>query len=187
MSIKRGQASFEFLSTYMWVLVVVLVSTGAMAYFNVFDLQRYLPTECEFGQNIVCEDWAIDKINVDFEMNLMLRNNLERTIEPVSVAVYNENLEQLNCNAKKELHCPYNHTGDTDLWRDPGTGIFEKNETPEDWTVGKSCRLIVNCADNLIEGRKTSIYVNLTFKRKTPDGNAPEHQLRGRVFGEVRG
>ena len=56
---KRGQAAMEFLMTYGWAILVVLVVIGALAYFGVLNPQQFLPKKCQFGTGIVCEDHLI--------------------------------------------------------------------------------------------------------------------------------
>ena len=43
---KKGQAAMEFLMTYGWAILVVLVAIGALAYFGVLSPDRFLPERC---------------------------------------------------------------------------------------------------------------------------------------------
>ena len=38
-----SQAALEFLTTYGWAILVVLIAVGALAYFGVLDLGKFLP------------------------------------------------------------------------------------------------------------------------------------------------
>ena len=80
---KKAQASFEFISTYAWILLSVLATLGALMYFNVLNPERYMPDECEFGRNIVCQDWSLERNagGISFDLLLKLKNNLEKPIE----------------------------------------------------------------------------------------------------------
>ncbi len=51
---KRAQASIEFLATYGWALLVVIVSVSALAYFGVFNFDIYKSDYCNFGSNVDC-------------------------------------------------------------------------------------------------------------------------------------
>ncbi|MFH1849193.1 MAG: hypothetical protein ABH879_03310 [archaeon] len=53
---KRSQAAMEFLMTYGWAILVVLVVIGALAYFGVLNPQQFLPRKCQFAQGLVCMD-----------------------------------------------------------------------------------------------------------------------------------
>ena len=57
---KRGQAALEFLTTYGWAFLVILVMIGALAYFGVLDPTRFLPQRCQFGAELHCERFSMD-------------------------------------------------------------------------------------------------------------------------------
>jgi hypothetical protein len=56
---KRAQAAMEFLMTYGWAILVVLVVIGALAYFGVLNPQNLLPDRCEMQQGFYCKDYVI--------------------------------------------------------------------------------------------------------------------------------
>jgi hypothetical protein len=58
---KRGQAATEFMTTYGWVIVVVLVSIGSLAYFGVLNPEKLFPEKCVVtkGSGISCDDYTI--------------------------------------------------------------------------------------------------------------------------------
>ncbi len=58
---KRAQAAMEFLMTYGWAILVVLVAIGALAYFGVLSPEKILPEKCVIspGSGLFC-----DKFNV---------------------------------------------------------------------------------------------------------------------------
>jgi len=39
----KGQAALEFLTTYGWAFLVILVAIGGLSYFGVFDFSKYSP------------------------------------------------------------------------------------------------------------------------------------------------
>ena len=51
---NKSQAALEFLMTYGWAILVVLVVISALAYFGVMNPQRYLPSRCVFPSGISC-------------------------------------------------------------------------------------------------------------------------------------
>ena len=59
MTHKRGQAAMEFLMTYGWAILVVLVVIGALAYFGILNPQTLLPERCELQQGFYCEDYRM--------------------------------------------------------------------------------------------------------------------------------
>lgn len=46
---KKGQAAMEFLMTYGWAIIVVLVAIGALAYFGVLSPNKLLPERTTFA------------------------------------------------------------------------------------------------------------------------------------------
>ncbi|MFH1506346.1 MAG: hypothetical protein ABIE94_05165 [archaeon] len=54
--VKKGQAALEFLTTYGWAFLVILVMIGALAYFGVLNPQNRLPEKCFVGPGFGCTD-----------------------------------------------------------------------------------------------------------------------------------
>jgi len=50
---KRAQAAMEFLMTYGWALLVVLIVIGALAFFGLLNPNRFLPDKVEMGSGFV--------------------------------------------------------------------------------------------------------------------------------------
>ena len=55
----RGQQALEYLVTYGWAFVIVLMTIGAFAYFGILNPQQYIPERCEFGQQLQCADFVM--------------------------------------------------------------------------------------------------------------------------------
>ncbi|MBD3313845.1 hypothetical protein GF345_05365, partial [Candidatus Woesearchaeota archaeon] len=81
---KKAQAAMEFLMTYGWAILVVLVVIGALAYFGVLSPQRLLPDKCLFGPGIgTCSDFAIEDLSSntdDQQIVLDVTNGFGETI-----------------------------------------------------------------------------------------------------------
>jgi hypothetical protein len=56
---RRGQAALEFLTTYGWAFLVILVMIGALAYFGVLNPRGLLPARCQFGPEVGCIEHQI--------------------------------------------------------------------------------------------------------------------------------
>ena len=54
---KKAQAAMEFLMTYGWALLVVLIVIAALAFFGLLDPNRFLPEKCELGPGLTCMDF----------------------------------------------------------------------------------------------------------------------------------
>src|SRR3989338_7582718 len=56
MTNRKSQAALEFIMTYGWAILVVLVAIGALAYFGVLSPDRFLPFKCTLQSGIACLD-----------------------------------------------------------------------------------------------------------------------------------
>ena len=57
---KKGQAAIEFLTTYSWAIMAVLLSIGVLSYFDLLSVDRYVRENCETGNQIRCRESRID-------------------------------------------------------------------------------------------------------------------------------
>ncbi len=57
---KRGQAAMEFLMTYGWALLIVLVAIGALAYLGVLNPTRFTPDQCTVSPGFTCSNYKGD-------------------------------------------------------------------------------------------------------------------------------
>jgi len=84
---RKSQAAMEFLMTYGWAILVVLVAIGALAYFGVLSPDKFLPAKCQLPAGIACTDFKVEPTQV----TIVLRNGLGFDIgdasNPVTVAV----------------------------------------------------------------------------------------------------
>lgn len=72
----KGQAALEYVVTYGWAFLVILVVIGGLAYFGVIRPSRWLPDECDFGGQLECVDYQL----FEHGANLYLRNNFGKDI-----------------------------------------------------------------------------------------------------------
>ena len=82
---KKSQAAFEFLTTYGWAFVVILIAIGALSYFGVIRPRDWLPNRCTFGSEFQCLDYQV-KFNTAtgaYELSFRLKHNLA---EPITVS-----------------------------------------------------------------------------------------------------
>lgn len=80
---KQSQAALEFIMTYGWAILVVLVAIGALAYFGVLDPGKFLPSRCTLPVGIGCVDHYADS-SVS-EIGVTLKNSLGYDATTVSV------------------------------------------------------------------------------------------------------
>jgi len=78
-----GQAALEFIMTYGWAILVVLVAIGALSYFGVLSPDKFLPSRCTLSAGIACLDhYAESSIS---EIGIVLKNSLGYDVKSVSV------------------------------------------------------------------------------------------------------
>lgn len=85
---KKAQAAMEFLMTYGWAILVVLIAIGALAYFGVLSPDRFLPEKCAIstGSGLFCDDFSIDD---ETNVRINLHNILTEDITGVTITLTN--------------------------------------------------------------------------------------------------
>jgi hypothetical protein len=59
MNTRKAQAALEFLMTYGWAILVVLIAIGALAFFGVLSPERFLPAKCTLQPGLACADHKV--------------------------------------------------------------------------------------------------------------------------------
>ena len=90
---RRSQAALEFLTTYAWAFLVILIMVGALAYFGILSPSKLLPDRCNFGSEINCIDYAIGLTTLD----LRLKNNVGEAIVVDSFSASSESTTAYGC------------------------------------------------------------------------------------------
>jgi hypothetical protein len=82
---KKAQAAMEFLMTYGWAILVVLVAIGALAYFGVLSPDKMLPEKCiiSSGSGLFCDKFSVTSTSID----LKIKNSLAEAVNITSIGV----------------------------------------------------------------------------------------------------
>ena len=80
---KRGQAALEFMMTYGWAILVVIVAISALSYYGVLRADRFLPDECSVTPGITC---LSHKATTD-TLDIVLQNDLGQDITITDITV----------------------------------------------------------------------------------------------------
>lgn len=75
---KKAQGALEFLMTYGWAFLVILIMIGALAYFGVLNPTKFLPERCTFGAQMACKDHKLALL--EGTVTLRLQNNFGSSI-----------------------------------------------------------------------------------------------------------
>ena len=79
---RKSQGALEFLTTYGWAFLVILIMIGALGYFGILNPSRFLPERCTTNIEFDCDEFRIERINsqsVSFEV--VLKNSLGKSID----------------------------------------------------------------------------------------------------------
>lgn len=77
----RGQSSMEYVTTYGWVILIILIAVGALSYFGVFRPTQVVQDQCTFGEQLICTDYLISGSPGNYQLSLRLQNSFGKTIE----------------------------------------------------------------------------------------------------------
>lgn len=167
---KRGQAALEFLTTYGWAFMVILVMIGALAYFGVLNPDRFLPERCSIGPEFSCDEHILSAGGYNRssgEMRVVLSNQ-------VGDDITNATVEEVSWDGESgydgSAECTFNRT----------------NGTPIDWSTdiiraGEQLELRCNNMPTQgfsAEGSKLAVDVGMQYR---PQGN----EYKSSVFAEV--
>lgn len=163
---RRGQAALEYLVTYGWGILAVLVAIGALSYFGLFDVERYLPNRCAFGAQLECADYQLQaSSDADYAgfISLRLRNNFGESITLTNAYVGDKEILPVNLLTDRAGDVPPIAAGNLSV----------------------PFRIDIPTANGiaLVGDERQSITVTIEFQRTTPAG--PKHNVTGELFGSV--
>lgn len=81
---SRGQAAMEYIVTYGWAFLVILVAIGALAYFGVINPSMFLPGRCTVSGGFSCLQYKVTATQVQ----LGIQNNLGVDADQVSISLF---------------------------------------------------------------------------------------------------
>ncbi len=84
MSKMRGQAAMEYLMTYGWALLILVVVIGVLFSMGVFNPQNYMSEECSFQPSLPCKGTSLTKVGT---LTIYLTNGLGYEVESWSIEV----------------------------------------------------------------------------------------------------
>ena len=95
---KSGQISVEFLTTYGWIFIIILLTIGILLNYGFLNPSRYLPERVDFGEQLRCEEFFLDSDALGENLiSLNLRNNFAREINITNMYVQTNNQDYVDC------------------------------------------------------------------------------------------
>ncbi|NIO44685.1 MAG: hypothetical protein GTN36_03990 [Candidatus Aenigmarchaeota archaeon] len=96
----KGQTAVEYLMTYGWAILIILIVAGVLAYYGIFAPAGFLgPTARGFGQVQVLNPWAVSTAGV---VTLNLANRVGGAIN-ITQAVLTIDATDYTCTPTVEL------------------------------------------------------------------------------------
>lgn len=82
----RAQAAIEYLTTYGWAIIVLLLMVSSLSLLGVINPRDWAPDRCEIGAEFQCVDHVfISDGTSQVELKLLLKNNLRERVNIDSV------------------------------------------------------------------------------------------------------
>jgi len=154
----KSQAALEFLTTYGWAFLVILIMIGTLAYFGILNPSKILPNRCNFGAEFQCLDYQISSTSGTFK--LRLKNNVGEPIDTSSINLSTESTTAYICTT-------------------PPT-------PPTSWKAGdvKDLTWSVCSGGGLIAGEKGKVLVTLRYN-SVVSGSGYTKEVKGEIFSTV--
>ena len=92
---KKGQAALEFLTTYGWAFLIILVMIGALAYFGVLDPSNFAAERCVANTPLACDGQNF--IATNETISVRLRNGLNEDLNLSELRYRTGSADWVNC------------------------------------------------------------------------------------------
>ncbi len=170
MNNKRGQAALEFLTTYGWAFMVILLMIGALAYFGVLNPDRFLPQRCNVGPEFSCKEYKVEEASG--ELSMRFSNNVGQTITVGAVLASwdKETLVDGDCDINK-----FN----------TGNSAWETIEDGDQFSATEEIEIVCNFDTDLFPpvGNKIKFAIDMQY---TPAGREYSQPLAVEIFATLQ-
>ena len=156
---NKSQAALEFLTTYGWAFLIIIIMIGVLAYFGVLSPSKLLPNRCNFGPEFPCLSYQISATG----FKLRLKNGVGEPINVESISLTTEGATPYTGCTPSGFSLPFNS------WKSSNTTDFA-------W---------VSCTGGgLIAGEKGKVLVTIRY-HPVLSGSAYSRDVKGEVFSSV--
>ena len=90
---RKSQSSLEFLTTYVWAFMALILTLGALYYFGFLNFSKYLPQKCIFPSQFKCLDFSLPSTQVKFR----LVNNIGEDVNLDTITITNDATPPIAC------------------------------------------------------------------------------------------
>ena len=110
---RSGQAAIEFLTTYGWAILMILVMIGALSAFGIMNPDFLVPERCNLPPDFNCVEYAAWRgENSDGQFDIVLSNSLGRTLEVFDITRF----ESGSTDDSEDGNCEIVSDHDNDLY-----------------------------------------------------------------------
>lgn len=177
----KGQVSVEYLMTYAWAFLVLLLMVGVMYYMDLFNMEKYSAQYCIFDANMYCSDYSVQTYgNNTFDVYIALQNNMDDDIFINKVKLFDDNNNEIICDSTA-IYCPlfeiesfsYSNPSNTQMMRD----------TNKSWIPTRQCKVTVkDCPGRTAGNYKQKLNLNITFRGENGYIN---HTTLGTIYANI--
>ena len=157
---SKSQAALEFLTTYGWAFLVILIMIGALAYFGILSPSKILPNRCNFGTEFQCLDYQISASTNIFKIRL--KNTVGEPIAIQSITLNSETATPFSCSTAPTF---------------PSSWI-SGNVTDFSWSTCNSA------ASGFVTDEKGKVLLTIKYN-SVASGSAYTKEVKGEVFATV--
>jgi hypothetical protein len=152
----KSQAALEFLTTYGWAFLVILIMIGTLAYFGILSPGNILPNRCTFGAEFQCLDYQLSETTV----RIRLKNSVSEPIDVSTMNFSSEAISSFTCSTPPTL--------------------------PQSWKSGDIKELLWSgCSGGgLVQGQKGKLGINVRYNSVSSGSNYAK-DVKGEIYTSV--
>jgi len=161
--LKKSQAALEFLTTYAWAFIIILIMIGALAYFGVLSPSKLLPDRCNFGSEITCDKNRMIVKSVETPtLTMSLTNNFGIAVVVPAATVTSDVSAITGCTEKLD-----------------GVDLSTGDKT---WAADETLDFIAECTGggSLVDKEKIKFDIEISYYPATADST-----FKKIIFGEI--
>ena len=148
MTYKKAQAALEFLTTYGWAFLVIILMIGTLAYFGILSPSKILPGRCNFGTEFQCLDYQIVQTGAapNPQVRLKLKNSVGVPIDVTSFTITKDDGAALACTPNSTISSwPSSVVNDLGWTSCASTG----------WVAGEKIKVLITLRYNTVSSGST--------------------------------
>ena len=161
----NAQAALEFLTTYGWAFLIILIMIGTLAYFGILSPSKILPNRCNFGAELQCLDFQLQEATTN-TISVRLKNGIGQAIDVSSIGLSTESTTALSC------------TPTAPVASYPFSGWKGGNITDFTWDCTNPTQA------GLQKGEKAKVLITVRYN-SVVSGSAYTREVKGEIFSAV--